>query len=73
LIRRLKPALVVAICRWTGCFPERIHPLLGPLARRAEGLSQTDLLDREAEVVADLTSLFTALAMNDAARGSFLP
>ena len=42
------------------------------LARRAEELAQVYPADREAEAVADLTALLTALAMNHVARGMFL-
>jgi hypothetical protein len=72
LIRRLEPELSMAIFRWTGCFPERVRPLLRHLARRAEELNQAYPADREAEAVADLTALLTALAMNRVARGTFL-
>ena len=72
LIRRLEPTLAMAVFRWTGCFPERVRSLLRHLARRAEELAQVYPADREAEAVADLTALLTALAMNHVARGMFL-
>ena len=72
LIGRLESTLGMAVFRWTGCFPERVRPLLRHLARRAEELAQVYPADREAEAVADLTALLTALAMNHVARGVFL-
>ncbi len=62
----------MAVFRWTGCFPERVRPLLRHLARRADEMAQVYPADREAETVAGLTALLTALAMNHVARGTFL-
>lgn len=72
LIRRIEPELAMAIFRWTGCFPERVRPLLHHAIRRAEGLAQVYPAGREAEVVVELTALLTAMAMNHVARGTFL-
>ncbi len=72
LIRRIEPALVMAVFRWTGCFPERVRPLLRHLARRVDEMAQVYPADREAETVAGLTALLTALAMNHVASGTFL-
>ena len=72
LIRRIAPEVSMAIFRWTGCFPERVRPLLDHLARRSGELAQVYPAGREAEAVANLTALLTALAMSHAARGTFL-
>jgi hypothetical protein len=72
LLRRLEPELSSSIFRWTGCFPERVRPLIFHLARRAEALEQVYPADRESSAAVAVTSLLTALAMNHVARGSFL-
>jgi len=72
LLRRLEPELSASIFRWTGCFPERVRPLVRHLARRAEALDQVYRADREPSAVVAVTALLTALATNQVARGAFL-
>ncbi len=74
LIRRLEPTLGMAVFRWTGCFPERVRPLLRHLARvEPRSWLQVYPADREAEAVAGPSPpCLTALAMNHVARGTFL-
>lgn len=69
LIRRLELDLAANAFRWTGCFPERVRPLVRQLADRAEQLRQVYPADAEMSVVAALTSLVTALATDDVLRG----
>jgi hypothetical protein len=64
LIRRLERNLATDVYRWTGCFPERVRPLIGQLADRAEAMHQMYPEDREVDVVVALTSLVAALAMD---------
>jgi hypothetical protein len=73
LIRRLERDLLSNVFRWTGHFPEHTRALLRHLAERAKQLQQVYPADRETQVVAALTTLVTALAMNHVYRGSYLP
>lgn len=72
LLRRLEPELSMAIFRWTGCFPERVRPLIRHLADRAEVLAQVYPDHREAAATVAVTTLLTALAMNHVVKGEFL-
>ena len=69
LIRRLARDLPADVYRWTGHFPERTRRLLGQLAERAEALAQVYPADREIPAVIALTTLVTALAMNQVHTG----
>jgi hypothetical protein len=73
LIHRLEPELAASIFRWTGCFPERVRPLVRHLAARARAIGQVYPEGRESEATVALSALLTALAMNHVARGEFLP
>lgn len=68
LIRGLERDLVANVFLWTGCFPERVRPLVRQLAERADQLRQVFPADREMAAVAAVTSLVTALAMNHVVR-----
>ena len=72
LLRRLEPELSMAVFRWTGCFPERIRPLIRHLAQRADVLNQVYPIDRESSATIEITTMLTALAMNHVVRGTFL-
>jgi Putative zinc-binding metallo-peptidase len=73
LIRRLEPALLANVFRWTGHFPERTRALLRYLAERADQLQQGYAANRERSAIVALTTLVTGLAMNHVQRGSYLP
>jgi hypothetical protein len=73
LIRRLEPALLANVFRWTGHFPERTRVLVRYLADRAGQLNQGYAEGREPAAVVALTTLVTALAMNYVQRGTYLP
>jgi Putative zinc-binding metallo-peptidase len=73
LIRRLEPALLANVFRWTGHFPERTRALIRYLAERADQLQQGYAANREPSAVVALTTLVTGLAMNHVQRGSYLP
>jgi hypothetical protein len=73
LIRRLEPALLANVFRWTGHFPERTRALLRYLAERADQLQQGYAANRESSAIVALTTLVTGLAMNHVQRGSYLP
>jgi hypothetical protein len=73
LIRRLEPALLANVFRWTGHFPERTRALLRYLAERADQLQQGYAANREPSAIVALTTLVTGLAMNHVQRGSYLP
>ena len=68
LIRGLERDLVANVYRWTGCFPERVRPLIRLLAERADRIRQVYPADREQAAVAAVTALVTALAMNHVIR-----
>jgi hypothetical protein len=57
------------VFRWTGCFPERVRPLIRQLAGRAARLQQVYPADREASAITAVVSLVTALAMDHVVRG----
>jgi hypothetical protein len=73
LIQRLARILPADVYRWTGHFPERTRRLLGDLAGRAAALEQVYPADREIPAVIALTTLVTALAMNQVHTGSYMP
>jgi hypothetical protein len=73
LIRRLEPALLANVFRWTGHFPERTRVLVRFLAERAAQLRQGYAANREAAAIVAFTTLVTGLAMNYVQRGSYLP
>jgi hypothetical protein len=73
LIRRLEPALMANVFRWTGHFPERTRIMVRFLAERAAQLKQGYAANREAAATVALTTLVTGLAMNYVQRGSYLP
>jgi hypothetical protein len=68
LIRRVEHDLVANVYRWTGCFPERVRPLVRQLAERADRLHQVYPADHETAAIAAVTSLVTALAMDRVVR-----
>jgi hypothetical protein len=70
LIQRLARILPADVYRWTGHFPERTRRLLDELAGRAAALDQVYPADREIPAVIALTTLVTALAMNEVHTGS---
>jgi len=70
LIQRLARILPADVYRWTGHFPERTRRLLTELAGRAAALDQVYPADREIPAVIALTTLVTALAMNEVHTGS---
>jgi hypothetical protein len=72
LIRRLATILPADVYRWTGHFPERTRRLLFQLADRAAALDQVYPADREIPAVIALTTLVTALAMNQVHTGSYM-
>jgi hypothetical protein len=69
LIERLGRILPADVYRWTGHFPERTRRLLTDLAGRAAALDQVYPADREIPAVIALTTLVTALAMNEVQGG----
>ncbi len=73
LIDELRNELLTSIYRWTGHFPERSRPLLRHLRQRAEALQLGYQPQREREVIINLTTLVTALAMNHLQHGAYLP
>jgi hypothetical protein len=73
LIQRLARILPADVYRWTGHFPERTRRLLADLAGRAAALEQVYPADREIPAVIALTTLVTALAMNQVHTGSYMP
>ena len=73
LIHQYEQELLANIYRWTGHFPERARPLLRHLAHRADDLKQVYPEDRATQAVVALTTLVTALAMNYAHHGTYLP
>jgi hypothetical protein len=73
LIRRLEPALLANVFRWTGHFPERTRVLVRFLADRAAQLKQGYASNREPAAIVAFTTLVTGLAMNYVQRGSYLP
>jgi hypothetical protein len=73
LILRLTRILPADVYRWTGHFPERTRHLLTQLAGRAAELEQVYPADREIPAVIALTTLVTALAMNQVHTGSYMP
>ena len=72
LLRRIEGDLTADVFRWTGCFPERIRPLLRHLADRSDWLGQVYPEGRETAAVVAITTLVTTLALNHVARGSFV-
>ncbi len=72
LFRKVERELIADVFRWTGLFPERTRPLLRHLAERADALEQVYPLDREVTAVVAVTTLITALAMNQVRHGSYL-
>lgn len=73
LIRRWERTLMADVYRWTGHFPERTRALLRHLAERATALQQVYPADREAQALAAVATLVTALAMNHVHRGVYAP
>ena len=73
LIRRLGPALMADVYRWTGHFPERTRDLVDHLAERADALAQVYPADAETRAVTAVTTLVTALAMNHVLKGRYSP
>jgi hypothetical protein len=73
LIRRLEPALLANVFRWTGHFPERTRVLVRFLGDRAAQLKQGYAANREPAAIVAFTTLVTGLAMNSVQRGSYLP
>jgi hypothetical protein len=73
LIQRLARILPADVYRWTGHFPERTRRLLADIAERATALNQVYPADREIPAVIALTTLVTALAMNQVHTGSYMP
>jgi hypothetical protein len=73
LIRRLEPALLANVFRWTGHFPERTRVLVRFLGDRAAQLKQGYAANREPAAIVAFTTLVTGLAMNYVQRGSYLP
>lgn len=71
LIRRLEPALVESVHRWTGHGPEATRWLVRGLAACAarEGLAYP--VDCEERTSTELATLTAALAMNDTLRGGY--
>jgi Putative zinc-binding metallo-peptidase len=72
LIRRLEVDLMADVYRWTGYFPERTRVLLRHLADRADELDLDYPADRELRAALGLTTLVTALAMDQVHRGTYL-
>ena len=72
LIRRLERPMMAEIYRWTGHFPERVRPLVGYLAARAEGLGLAYAEADEPAVIVAVTCLVTTLAMNHVQRGAYV-
>jgi hypothetical protein len=73
LIRRLEHDLPASVFQWTGHLPERTRWLLSYLAERADALELTYRVDQEQQLTVGLTSLVTALAMNWAQSGKYVP
>jgi hypothetical protein len=73
LIRRLEGDLMGNAWRWTGHFPERTRILLRHLAERAAAMKLRYAESDETAVTVALTTIVTALAMNWANKGSYLP
>jgi hypothetical protein len=73
LIHRLEHQLPASVFQWTGHLPERTRWLLSYLAERADALELTYRVDQELELTIGLTSLVTALAMNWAQSGKYVP
>jgi hypothetical protein len=73
LLRRLEHDLPVNVYQWTGHLPERTRWLLAYLAERADAMELTYRLDQEQPLVIGVTSLVTALAMNWAQSGKYVP
>ncbi|HUR29214.1 MAG TPA: putative zinc-binding metallopeptidase [Planctomycetota bacterium] len=73
LLLRLEKELVSNVFRWTGHFPERTRPLLRHLAQRADELKQVYPASREDAMIAAISTMLTALAMNWIRHGSYLP
>lgn len=71
-LRRHRDHLAFAVYRWTGVSPERIQPLLVYLEQRAEHLGLTYIATERDEVLADLASFVTTLAMNYIQRHAFM-
>lgn len=68
LIRRVAHDLVYNVYRWTGCFPDRVRPLVQQLAERADSLKQVYPADHETEAIMAISTLVTALAMDNVVR-----
>jgi hypothetical protein len=64
LIRRIENDLVTNVYRWTGCFPNRVRPMVQHLAERAERLKQVYPADHEMAFILSISTLVTALAMD---------
>jgi hypothetical protein len=73
LLLRLEKELVAGVFRWTGHFPERTRPLIRHLAARADALQQVYPASREDAMIAAVSTMLTALAMNWIRHGSYLP
>jgi len=73
LIRRHERELMATVFRWTGHFPEKTRSLVRGLAKRAEALKQVYPRNAEEEVLVNVTTLVTSLAMNFVHRGAYFP
>ncbi len=73
LIRRHERELMATVFRWTGHFPEKTRSLVRGLAKRAEALKQVYPQKAEEEVLVNVTTLVTSLAMNFVHRGAYFP
>jgi len=73
LVRRLEHDLPASVFQWTGHLPERTRWLLSYLSERADALELTYRVDQEQQLTVGLTSLVTALAMNWAQSGKYVP
>jgi hypothetical protein len=73
LIRRHERELMATVFRWTGHFPEKTRSLVRGLAKRAEALKQVYPSNAEEEVLVNVTTLVTSLAMNFVHRGAYFP
>ena len=73
LLLKMERELVSNVFRWTGHFPERTRPLVRHLAQRADELQQVYPASRECAMVAAISAMLTALALNWIRHGSYLP
>ena len=62
-----------SVFQWTGHLPERTRWLLALMADRADALELSYRVDQDDSLTIAITSLVTALAMNWAQSGKYVP